>query len=462
MGPLDYTMDVISPINAALSGYNNAINQGIDRRGAIQAQDIQAKESQQNDVLFGQGQEDRVAGQEAAAQAAIDDENLARQMQGDMNLLLGKVKAGTATSADFMAFTAAYPDIADDMKGQFDGYTAERKDAETLIIGQAYNAIKSGQPKVAVDLLEQRAIAAENAGMQEDADSARSLAATIEGDASAGEAALALTMNILNPDLFEKLSAGGGEAQFKVVGDQLIDLSAPGGPKPVEGIGASDRGPEWVDLTPEELVQYGFVFGQRNSKTGKVEGEKPPKGQTISVGADGSIVIADGVPVGGAAGGLGETVTSAPAMVSAIDEIMNDPALAKVTGTIEGGGGNSIDDMSTARRVYYGEDGTALIQKIGQLQNTTFLAARQMLKGGGAITDFESKKAEAAMARLSRATGEAEFKQALTDLKDAISEGERKLKEAGKVSSPPSSAIPAGVDPAVWDTMTPEEKALFQ
>ena len=37
-------------------------------------------------------------------------------------------------------------------------------------------------------------------------------------------------------------------------------------------------------------------------------------------------------------------------------------------------------------------------------------------KGGGAITDYESRKAESAMARFSRAQGDAEFKAALKDL----------------------------------------------
>jgi hypothetical protein len=127
-------------------------------------------------------------------------------------------------------------------------------------------------------------------------------------------------------------------------------------------------------------------------------------------------------------------------VVSTIDDIMKDPALNKVVGPVEGQGGNNVDDLGTTRSMYYGKDGLALIQKIAQLQSTTWLSARQMLKGGGAITDYESRKAEAAMARLSRVQGEDEFKAALKDLRDAIEAGQKKL--AGTPA--PDAAASAG------------------
>ena len=129
-------------------------------------------------------------------------------------------------------------------------------------------------------------------------------------------------------------------------------------------------------------------------------------------------------------------------MISSIDAIYNDPALPKITGTIEGGGGNDVDQFGIARRLYYGEDGLALIQRVKQLQDTVFMSAREMLKGGGQITDFEGRKAEAAMARMSRAQGEKEFKEALKDLRDAITAGQAKLQAATGGASTPN-ALPA-------------------
>lgn len=138
--------------------------------------------------------------------------------------------------------------------------------------------------------------------------------------------------------------------------------------------------------------------------------------------------------------------------VTLIDEILgsnltgdeaatHNQVFERVTGPLAGGGGNNIDDLNWVQRMYYGGDGTALVEKIGQLQSQAWLSAREMLKGGGAITDYESRKAEAAVARLSRAKDPADLRQALQDLRDAITEGEAKLRAArgGQPATPPAS-----------------------
>lgn len=157
-------------------------------------------------------------------------------------------------------------------------------------------------------------------------------------------------------------------------------------------------------------------------------------------GATSVTVGASGEP--NSAQALAQTALDPQTMIGGIDAILNDPALARVTGTVEGGGGNDVDQFGMPRRIYYGDDGLALIQRIKQLQDTTFLSARQMLKGGGAITDYEGKKAEAAMARLSRAQSTEAFKSALSDLKDAIKSGEAKLRAAGVAGTGSPAAAP--------------------
>lgn len=157
-------------------------------------------------------------------------------------------------------------------------------------------------------------------------------------------------------------------------------------------------------------------------------------------GASSQIVNVGGGPSGPQA--LAAVAMDPQTMISSIDAIYNDPALPKITGTIEGGGGNDVDQFGIARRLYYGEDGLALIQRVKQLQDTVFMSAREMLKGGGQITDFEGRKAEAAMARMSRAQGEKEFKEALKDLRDAITAGQAKLQAATGGASTPN-ALPA-------------------
>ena len=168
---------------------------------------------------------------------------------------------------------------------------------------------------------------------------------------------------------------------------------------------------------------------------------RAPKGTSLTVDpATGAVTYSEGVGVGGTAPTSGDalrtSMTDAESVVALIDEIAKDPALPGVTGSWEGGGGNNVDEFSGTRRAYYGDAGLSVIQKIAQLQGNAWLGARALLKGGGAITDYESRKAEAAMARLSRAQGDKEFQAALTDLKTAIQDGMAKLEGADSGSQP--------------------------
>lgn len=124
-------------------------------------------------------------------------------------------------------------------------------------------------------------------------------------------------------------------------------------------------------------------------------------------------------------------------VISDIDAILASD-LARITGPIQGSGGNMVDELAWPQRLLAGEEGLTTIERIGNLQNKTWMAARSMLKGGGSITDYESRKAEGAMARLSRVKSESEMRSALKDLRDAVVEGQRKLAKAKGVNAPSS------------------------
>ena len=75
-------------------------------------------------------------------------------------------------------------------------------------------------------------------------------------------------------------------------------------------------------------------------------------------------------------------------------------------------------------------------KRLEQIQGTAFLEARQLLKGGGAITDFESKRAEAAYGRMSRALKEEDFDKALDDFNEVVQQGVTKLRaKSGRSNS---------------------------
>jgi hypothetical protein len=76
-----------------------------------------------------------------------------------------------------------------------------------------------------------------------------------------------------------------------------------------------------------------------------------------------------------------------------------------------------------------GGGGRNALARWEQLSGKAFGAAFDMLRGGGSITEVEGVKASNAYARLQRSQDEADFKAALKDFRDAVSEGARKLAE---------------------------------
>ena len=175
-----------------------------------------------------------------------------------------------------------------------------------------------------------------------------------------------------------------------------------------------------------------------------------PTGTSVTVGPDGQVQFTQGVGVGGTgAPTVGQVYNpnEIQSVIGMIDQIATDPNLPNVVGqkAVVLGGGNKISDMNMTQRLAYGQEGLGLIERIGQLQSNAWLSARQMLKGGGAITDYESQKAEAAVARLERPKSEGEFKQALKDLRDAITSGEAKLR-ASQGGAPATGGMPSDDD----------------
>jgi flagellar protein FlgJ len=72
-----------------------------------------------------------------------------------------------------------------------------------------------------------------------------------------------------------------------------------------------------------------------------------------------------------------------------------------------------------------------------QALNQTFMTARESLKGAGAVTDFEGKKAENAMAAMKAATSETEYKRALQDYVDAIAAGVEIARKQSRMGAVP-------------------------
>ena len=82
----------------------------------------------------------------------------------------------------------------------------------------------------------------------------------------------------------------------------------------------------------------------------------------------------------------------------------------------------------------------AILKQIG---GRAFLQAFESLKGGGQITEIEGQKATEAVARLSTAQSERDFKVAMDDLRDVLQNGVRRAYESARMEPPKGFGAPA-------------------
>lgn len=128
-------------------------------------------------------------------------------------------------------------------------------------------------------------------------------------------------------------------------------------------------------------------------------------------------------------------VASAEQTIKQIDELLAHPGF---TGAVGSGfqkslpffGAGNIDEVGGGFAA--GSDAASFSERLKQLKGGAFLEARQFLKGGGAISDTESNKAEAAQTRMSLAQSEDEFIAAATEYKGIIEKGLGRQKEQAK------------------------------
>lgn len=209
-------------------------------------------------------------------------------------------------------------------------------------------------------------------------------------------------------------------------------------------------GPDWTTAAPDVLAQHpGAVAGQYNRKTGEFKADAQPSGG-ISIDAKTGQVTIGGPAKATAAS---DAFLGPQSMIDSIDGVLNDPNLDKSTGLFSYG-----QSIRGTPQFDFG-------QKVAQLQGKTFMQAYQSLKGAGAITETEGAKAEAAIARLDSGQSPAAFRQALGDLRDVLTEVQKR--QAQSTSSQASGNVdftkmdlPALTSVDVG-TLTPDQKTAL-
>lgn len=140
---------------------------------------------------------------------------------------------------------------------------------------------------------------------------------------------------------------------------------------------------------------------------------------------------AEGEAAGKAQGDLPRATAQADELLQLTEELLAHPGLGQAVGTSSVLGVQKIP----------GTDARDFSIRLEQIRGKQFLEAFQALKGSGAITETEGKKATEAIARMDTSSSEPEFKRAVRDFQGVVRAGLQRTKaRAGEGKSPPQGA----------------------
>ncbi len=148
---------------------------------------------------------------------------------------------------------------------------------------------------------------------------------------------------------------------------------------------------------------------------------------------------ATGKARGEASVALPGTEAAATQILGLIDEVRKEKGLGRDLS--HGSIGGRMGPIGGAQAAYIG--------KVDQLKGRAFLEAYSILKGGGQISEIEGKKAEQAIARLSRVQDIGDFNRALDDLegvvKSSVTTARQKAGVSGASQPPSKQPDPWGI-----------------
>ena len=184
-----------------------------------------------------------------------------------------------------------------------------------------------------------------------------------------------------------------------------------------------------ISLTPQwgQDAQGNPVMLQPSS-TGELVQAQAPEGVTLlgpyGTSADRAAGTAFGKGTGSAQFDLPAAALTTQQTLAAIESVRNQAAgMEEQFGNIMGVPQQMLPTLPASERANFQVETNRLI-------NRTFLEAREVLRGGGQITDFESRKAEGAISNLEEAMtrgDKALFQKSLDELEQAVRDGYAKL-----------------------------------
>lgn len=270
--PFDYSLNALDPVAALQQGMAFGQQQRAGEQAMVMNdQSMALRDSgearaqtafEQQNLLFDQGQQDRAAAQEAA-----------RAMQGDLAALSEKIATGDYSAQDFALIATKHPDLVDEMSKMWEGASAGRKAADVSELFKGVSAIKAGRPDLAIQMLEDRAVAAENSGDQMEADIARATAAAIKADPAAGLTSLGLLLQSVDADAALEVFGKGKKVQSTTsyANGTTVTVFTDGSKEVTDASGAVFTGQDAINAAKAAMDSEATLRGQN---AGAAEGAK--------------------------------------------------------------------------------------------------------------------------------------------------------------------------------------------
>lgn len=183
IGPIDYRLDVVDPFNQAMQGYQLGM-QATATNAAIQAQKADEERKKQ-----------------AFLQQQVRNEDLYK-----FSLIPNK------TADDYAGIISRYPDLAEPYQKAW-GILDSGQQQQTLnTASQVYAALRSQQPQIAKDILNEQIQAYDNSGKKSESNQLKMVLGLIDKSPEAAASSVGMLMSSVSPDKFKDiLSTLGGE-----------------------------------------------------------------------------------------------------------------------------------------------------------------------------------------------------------------------------------------------------------
>lgn len=392
MDPINYAIDVQTPFQAALQGY---------QAGAAIRNDQQAQQQQ-----------------EAARQ----------QQQQQTKVIQDLLANKNATAEDYANATLLVPGMKDQFKQAWETRNTQQQQSDLGHISQVYGSLQSDNPDVAASLLDQRAQALRNSGNEADAKSAETMAGVVRAHPELARSMVGMKLSAIPGGDKVITSAASLGAERRADEEQPAKLkeaeakaeSAAVAAKFAESNAAQDLIKKGWDI---KKIQADIDVAKQNVKIAAMNASIAREGndlkrQELGLKLQDAIAARDD-KLRGKVADVESARSNVDNMLNTIDRVMANPSLNDVLGSFEG-------RMPSATSMMDDEESDA-IAMIDTLGSQAFLAQIPNIKGMGALSNEEGKKLQAALQNLDRAQSEEQFRSNLKEAQRLLIKGRKNI-----------------------------------